>query len=331
MSTETTRDTGIRDTGIRDTVVVGGGAAGLSAALTLARARRRVTVVDAGEPRNGPAEGVHGLLALDGVHPKEYVARGREEVRGYDGEVLDGEVVSASVASHGFDVVLDDGRVLPTRTLLLAIGVVDELPEIPGVREQWGHGVLHCPYCHGWEIRDQRIGVLATGPMSGHQATLFHQWSRDVVFFTGGATLEEQDRTNLDALGIPIIEGGISRLEVDGHRVVGVRLDDDEVVTLDAVVVATRMTASLGPFAGLGLETTDVAVGTIIEADGFGATSVPGVWAAGNTADLMAQVGGAAAHGAKAAQHINGELVLADLNRAIEARRTAAEERRATE
>ena len=117
------------------------------------------------------------------------------------------------------------------------------------------------------------------------------------------------------------------RVESDGGRVVGVRLDDDEVVSVEAVVVATQMTASLGPFAELGLETTEVAVGTFIEADEFGATSVPGVWAAGNSADLMAQVGGAAAHGVKAAQHLNGDLVMADLNRAIEALEGAGAER----
>lgn len=307
------------DDRLRDAVVVGGGAAGLSAALTLARARRRVTVVDAGEPRNAPATGVHGLLALDGVRPAEFLARGREEVRGYDGEVIDGRVASTSFAPHGFDVTLRDGSVVATRTLLIAIGVVDQLPEIPGVREQWGSGVLHCPYCHGWEVRDQRIGVLATGPMSVHQATLFHQWSRDVVFFAGRSHVDGPDRRSLDALGIPVVEGGIVRVESDGGRVVGVRLDDDEVVGLDAVVVATRTTVPVEPFAGIGIVATEHPVGTVIEVDEFGATGVPGVWAAGNTSDLMAQVGGAAAQGVRAAQHLNAQLVMADLNRALEA------------
>ncbi|MBB1030296.1 NAD(P)/FAD-dependent oxidoreductase [Dietzia sp. SLG310A2-38A2] len=314
---------GNRAATLRDTVVVGGGAAGLSAALTLVRARRRVTVVDAGHPRNSPSAGVHGLLALDGVSPSDLVARGRREVQGYGGEVLDGEVVDASVASHGFDIRLRDGTTLPTRTLLIATGVVDELPDIPGVREQWGRGVLHCPYCHGWEVRDRRIGVLVTGPKSADEATLFHQWSRDIVVFTGGARLEEQDRINLGALGIPIVSGGISRVETDGERVTGVRLEDDELVSVDAVVVSPRMKAPLEPFTELGLKATEVAVGSIIETDEFGTTGVPGVWAAGNTSDLMAQVGGAAAQGVKAAQHINARLVLDDLNRTIGAREEA--------
>lgn len=309
---------------LRDTVVVGGGAAGLSGALTLARARRSVTVVDAGQPRNAPSAGVHGLLALDGVSPADLVARGRDEVTGYGGEILAGEVVGVAAASHGFDVTLRDGTVLATRTLLIATGVVDELPDIPGVRKQWGRGALHCPYCHGWEVRDRRIGVLATGPMSAHQAILFHQWSRDIIFFTGGVPLVEQDRVNLAALEIPVVEGRIERVESDGGGVTGVKLDDDEVISLDAVVVATRMAPQLGPFADLGLEVDEIAVGTVIAVGEFGTTSVPGVWAAGNTADLMAQVGGAAAQGVRAAQHINAELVMADLNRAIESRPSLA-------
>lgn len=301
---------------LHDVVVVGGGAAGLSAGLVLARARRRVTVVDAGEPRNAPAEGVHGLVGLEGVPPSELLARGRDEVRGYDGEVVDGRVVSTRTAGHGFDVTLADGTVLPTRTLLIAGGVTDELPDIPGVREQWGRGVLHCPYCHGWEVRDQRIGILATHPLSAHQALLFHQWSRDITFLTGGRPVGESDRRDLSALGIPIEERGIVGLEVDGGRVVGVRVDDDEVIALDAVVVASRMTARLEPYAALGLTAVDHPAGTVIPTDETGATPVPGVWAAGNCADLASQVGAAAAQGARAAQHINAALVMADLDRA---------------
>ena len=308
----------------RDTVVVGGGAAGLAAALTLARARRRVTVVDAGRPRNAPAAGVHGLLGMDGVNPTEFLARGREEVRRFGGEILAGEVVGARRAPHGVEVSLEDGVVLPARTLLIATGVVDELPAIPGVREQWGRGVLHCPYCHGWEVRDRRIGVLATHPMSAHQAVLFHQWSRDIVFFSGTGVVEDRDRTDLNALGIPVVEGAIARVESDADGVTGVRLDSGEVVGVDAVVVASRLAAPLGPFGGLGIEASEHPNGTFIETDEFGATSVAGVWAAGNTADLMAQVGAAAAQGTRAAQAINASLVAADLEAAVEAHAAGA-------
>lgn len=167
-----------------DVVIVGGGAAGLSAALMLARARRTVVVVDAGTPRNAPAAGVHGLLAREGIAPGELLERGRAEVRGYGGHVVAGEAGAVGRAAEGFLVALTDGRSVRARRLLVTTGLVDELPDLPGLRERWGRDVVHCPYCHGWEVRDQAIGVLACGPMAVHQALLFRQWSADVTFFS---------------------------------------------------------------------------------------------------------------------------------------------------
>lgn len=304
---------------IRDVVVVGGGAAGLSAALTLARARRVVTVVDAGEPRNAPAGGVHGLLALEGVSPAELLSRGRGEVLGYGGEILAGEVVDVSCASYGFAVVLRGGAVLQTRRLLIATGLVDELPDVPGVREQWGYCVLHCPYCHGWEVRDRRIGILGTDPMAVHKALLFRQWSADVVFFSGDHQLEPADRLNLDAFDIQVVAGAIARLEIDGDHLTGICLTDNRVIAVDVVVVATKMIARTDPFAGIGIDPTCHPAGAFIESDAVGKTAVPGVWVAGNASDLSAQVSGAAAEGARAAQHINADLVMEDLDRAVAA------------
>jgi thioredoxin reductase len=318
---------------VRDVVVVGGGAAGLSAALTLARARRSVTVVDAGEPRNAPAAGVHGLLALEGVSPVELLARGRDDVRGYGGEILADEVVDVSFASYGFSVVLRGGAVLRARRLLIATGLVDELPDIPGVREQWGRGVLHCPYCHGWEVRDRRIGVLGTDPMAVQKAMLFRQWSPDVVFFDDAKPLDASDRAKLDALGVAVVAGKISRLEVIEDQVTGVRIEDGTVVAVDAVVISTQMVARTELFAAIGIEPTAHPAGAFIETDQFGATSVPGVWAAGNSSDIGAQVGAAAAAGALAAQHINTDLIFEDLDSAVTAAaaRTSSQEDSAVE
>lgn len=308
---------------LRDVVVVGGGAAGLSAALTLARARRSVTVVDAGEPRNAPAAGVHGLLGLEGMSPVELLARGRDEVLGYGGEVLTGEVVDVSCASYGFSLVLRDGTALRARRLLIATGLVDELPEIPGVREQWGRGVLHCPYCHGWEVRDRKIGVLGTDSIAVRKAMLFRQWSPDVVFFDHDNELEPRDRAKLDALDVEVVGGTISELEIHNDELTGVRIANGTVVAVDAVVVSTQMVARTGLFASIGIKATSHPAGAFIETDQFGVTSVPGVWAAGNSSDIGAQVGAAAAAGALAAQHINTDLIMKDLDDAVAAAVTA--------
>src|SRR3977135_4413506 len=165
---------------IYDVVVVGGGAAGLSAALVLGRARRRIVVVDGGAPRNAPAAHMQGFLSRDGMPPLDLLAAGRAEVTGYGVELVEDQGVGIE---PGFAVRLAGGRVLQARRILVATGVRDELPEIPGVRERWGRDLLHCPYCHGWEVRDQPVGVLGTGPGSVEHAPLVRLWSDDVVFF----------------------------------------------------------------------------------------------------------------------------------------------------
>src|SRR5690242_19410688 len=143
-----------------DVAIVGGGAAGLSAALVLGRARRRVVVIDAGEPRNAPAAHMHGFLSRDGMAPHELLRLGRDEAAGYGVEFVSARVASIEL---GFTLLLKDGRSLEARRLLIAAGATDELPAIAGVEERWGRDFLHCPYCHGWEVRDQALGVIATG------------------------------------------------------------------------------------------------------------------------------------------------------------------------
>jgi thioredoxin reductase len=227
-----------------DVVVVGGGAAGLSGALTLARARRSVLVVDGGEPRNAPASGVHGFLTRNGTNPSALLEAGREEVRRYGAELLDGRVASAERVEDGFVVTLDDGGSVGARRLLVATGLVDELPDVPGVRERWGRDVLHCPYCHGWEVRNQAIGVLASGPLSVHQALLFRRLSADVTFFshTMPPPTDEQAE-QLAGRGIGVVDGEVASFEVVEDRLAGVRLGDGRVVGQEALAVSPRMTA----------------------------------------------------------------------------------------
>jgi thioredoxin reductase len=313
-----------------DVVVVGGGAAGLSGALTLGRARRSVLVVDAGEPRNSPAPGVHGFLTRDGTNPAVLLEAGREEVRRYGVELLDGRVASAERVEDGFVVTLDDGNSVGARRLLVATGLVDELPEVPGVRERWGRDVLHCPYCHGWEVRDQPIGVLASGPRATHQALLFRQWSADVALFLHTAPLPtDEEAEKLAARGIAIVEGEVASLEIVEDRLAGVRMGGGEVVARRAIAVMPRFVARTEMLAGLGLETTvhPLGVGEHVEADATGLTAVPGVWVAGNVADLMAHVVGAAEAGVRAGAAINADLIAEDNDHAVTAYRARREAR----
>lgn len=298
-----------------DVVVIGGGAAGLSGALMLARSRRSVLVIDAGQPRNAPADGVHGLLGREGMSPLDLVAKGREEVRGYGGEIVTGEVTGAVREGDGFRVSLAGGGRVRARRLLVTTGLVDELPEVAGLRERWGRDVVHCPYCHGWEVRDQAIGVLATGPMSVHQALLFSQLSADVTLFLHGRPRPSgEELRQLGARGVRLVEGEVAALEIAGDRITGVRLAGGEVIARDAVAVATRMVARAGFLSSLGLKAVEhpAGMGEHIPADPAGLTQVPGVWAAGNVTDLAAQVGAAAAQGATAGARINYDLILAD-------------------
>jgi thioredoxin reductase len=300
---------------IYDVVVVGGGAAGLSGAVALARSRRSVLVVDAGDPRNAPASHVHNFLTRDGTPPAEIYASGRDEVTRYGGRVEAGRVTTLSREGDLFQVRFGN-RTVAARRLLITTGLRDELPDVPGLAARWGIDVLHCPYCHGWEVQDKRIGVLATGPTAVHQALLFSQLSPHVTLLrhTGPAPDGEQAK-QLQARGITVTEGVVEQVEADARGLTGVRLAGGRHLELDAVVVAPRMQARAELLAPLGLKPAELqvgeyTVGTYIEADPTGATAVPGVWVAGNVATLHAQVITAAAAGLTAGAAINLDLVL---------------------
>lgn len=310
--------------GTVDAVVIGGGAAGLNGALILARSRRSVVVIDSGSPRNAPAEAVHGLLALDGTPPSEILRRGREQVRQYGGRVVFGEVVSAESAAPSadgdlrFTVTLADGRSITARRILVATGLTDVLPEVPGLAEHWGHGVVHCPYCHGWEVRDEPIGILATGPASIGHAYLFRQLTEDLTYFTHGTDLDEDSRARFAARGIRVIDTLVTEVvnDEDG-ALAGVRLADGQVVARRVVAVAAPMQARTQGLEGLGLPVQDLPKGRGFASGTAGTTEVPGVWVAGNVTDLVAQVGASAAAGALAGADINSTLAIADTDAAL--------------
>jgi thioredoxin reductase len=301
-----------------DVVVVGGGAAGLSAALVLGRARRRVAVVDGGDPRNAPAAHMHGFLSRDGMPPAALLEEGRNELAAYGVEIIFGNVVSVA---PGFAIALADSEALEARRLLIATGATDELPPIPGLRERWGKDFLHCPYCHGWEVRDEPLGLIGTSAASLEHAQLIRQWTDDLIFFTHTYDLTDGERAQLEARGIRIVDGEVRELVVENDRLRGVVLGNGRTVERTALFIRPEIRPRLGNLLeNLGCETDEMG---FIRVDNSGSTTVAGIWAAGNVANLRAQVITAAGEGSAAAISINADLVEED---ARDARRSASDE-----
>jgi thioredoxin reductase len=297
-----------------DVVVIGGGAAGLSAALVLSRARRRVAVADGGAPRNAPAAHMHGFLSRDGMPPRELLSVGRTEVEAYGGQVVEGRVTSIVRTATGFEVLRPDRPVLSARRVFIATGLRDELPDIPGVSERWGRDLLHCPYCHGYEVRDLPLGVLGGSSDAVQHALLIRQWSPDVVLFTHTELLTADAREVLVARAIGVVDGRVKRLVVDNDRLSGVELDDGRIIRRAAVFVRPRFVPNADVLAELGCEIADN--GWVV-ADPLGRTTVAGVWVAGNVANPRAQVITAAGEGSAAAIAINADLVEEDASDAV--------------
>ncbi|CAL9272668.1 NADH dehydrogenase [Streptomyces sp. SudanB5_2050] len=302
-----------------DVVVVGGGAAGLSAALVLGRSRLRTLVVDAGEPRNAPSDHMQGFLTRDGMAPAEFLALGREEIARYGVELVRDRAVDVA-REEDFTVSLAGGRSVRARRLVVTTGLKDELPEVPGVAERFGRDVLHCPFCHGWEVRDERFGVLAASPMSVHQALMVSGWSDDVVLFLHRVAEEElsdEDLRRLAAAGVKVVPGEVAGLRVEEDRLTGVRLADGTVHDRSVVFVAPKAVPQTGLMEQLGAELQETPFGAYPVVDATGRTSVPGLWTAGNALGFAEQVIHAASGGYRAASAIVGDLIMSDLDAAI--------------
>lgn len=321
MSTTTTTPTTTVDV-----AVVGGGPAGLSAAVTLARSLRSVLVIDGGEPRNAPSDGAHHVLGREGVSPAELLRAGRAEAAGYGAGFRDTTVLAVARDGEGFRLDLADDSVVRARRLLLTTGLVDELPDVPGVRERWGASVLHCPFCHGYEVRGQRLGVLAASPLSAHQILLFAQLSDDVtVFLHAGYEPDEAAREQLAALGARVESRGVVGLHGPGRTLSEVELADGSRVGIDALVVAPRFVARADLYERLGGTLEENPMGRYVPTQApMGRTPVPGVFAAGNVADLSATVAVSAGAGVTIGGAIHGELAMTDLAAEVERRRELA-------
>jgi thioredoxin reductase len=301
-----------------DVAIIGGGAAGLSAALVLSRARRTAVVVDAGSPRNAPAARMYGFLSRDGMAPRELLAAGRREVTSYGGDILEG-IATHVVADGGtgFWTDLADGQRIRSRRVLVTTGLRDEVPDIPGLRERWARDVLHCPYCHGHEVADRRLGVLGGAPGSVRYAQIVRQWSDDLTYFTPAGLLTSTERSEFASRSISVVEGTIEQLVIHDDLLGGVQLNDGCVVQLDALFVPPRFVATNQILVDLGC---DLDAHGWVSVDATGRTTIPGVWAAGNVVDPRAQVITAAGAGSAAAIAINADLVDDDVRAAVHLR-----------
>jgi len=317
-----------------DAVVIGGGAAGLSAAQMLGRARRRTLVIDGGRPRNRFAAHMHGVLGHDGVDPVELLARGRDELARYGVVVENDEVVDIFDEGTGLRLLRKSGSIERTRAVIIASGIRDALPAIDGVDAMWGRSVLHCPYCHGFEVADLRLGVLATSPQSIHQIELVRQWSAEVTAFTGTIEpLDDDVRVRLLARGIRIVSTPVVAVESVGGTLHAARDADGTTYAIDALFVAPAPVIDLGFAESLALARTDQP-GAPLDVDMLGTTSHPRVWAAGNVVAPYGNVPVAMAAGSMAGAGVNAALAADDGDRAVVERareRAAAWERRYAE
>jgi thioredoxin reductase len=290
-----------------DVAVVGAGAAGLSAALVLGRARRRVVVLDAGEQSNRPAHGIGGLLGHDGRPPAELYARGRAELAAYPSvDVRDVRVTGAAVLDHGLALSTADGATVEAARVLLATGMDYAVPDLPGVDGLWGGPVFHCPYCHGWEVRDGALAVLGNAA-AAHRALLLRGWSADVVLLTDGpAELDGDERGQLERAGVPVVERRVAGVRARGAELDAVLFADGGELPRDGLLVHAPPRQRSSLVSDLGAELTER--GTV-DVDAFGQTTVPRLYAAGDVCSPMPQVAGAIADGSRAAAVINGDLV----------------------
>jgi thioredoxin reductase len=283
-----------------DIIIIGGSFAGLAAALQLGRARRRVLVIDAGRPRNRFAQHAHGFLGHDGRPPQAILQDARDQLERYlTVRLLQGTVAEAATSADGVHVALSNGDSFSARRLILATGVLDQLPDLPGLHERWGEGVVHCPYCHGYEVADRRLGILALSKLALHQAHMLRDWSAHVTLFTNAAVdLSGAERAALDARGVRVIETPVAEVAGAGRSIEAVRLRDGTTVPIDALFVTPTIRLALPFVEQLGCAIEDGPLGPIISTDMFKTTTVPGVFAAGDAARPMHSISLAVADGA---------------------------------
>jgi thioredoxin reductase len=267
-----------------DVIVVGGSYAGLSAAMQLVRARRRVLILDTGQPRNRFAHASHGFFGLDGRPPREMIGTARKQVLAYPTARFErAEATGATREKDGFTVTYGGGTVAKAKRLILATGITDQLPDVPGMRELWGTGVAHCPYCHGYEVAGRKIAVFSLKEPNVHQALLLRDWSDDVTLLTnGGETPNAVDADALRQRGVKVETGRVSRLIGRGKELGAIEFSDRRRLPFGSLFTATRWTLNSPLVAQLGCEVDTSGVGPVVKTDEFKESTVPGVFVAGD-------------------------------------------------
>ena len=297
-----------------DALVIGGSFAGLSAAIHIARARRSVCVVDAGAPRNRFADASHGFFGQDGNEPLNMIAAARAQLQRYPTvRTVAGEAIGASPIAGGFKVSLACGETLTAAKLVLAFGISDLLPELPGLAERWGKSVLHCPYCHGFEYGGQRLGVIQTMPMSAHQALLIADWGPTALYLNGGDLPDAQMQGKLARRGVAIEAAPIVALRGDGTALSSMLLTGGREAPIDALYLAPRSRLNSSIAEQLGCAMDDGPFGPVIRTDAAKLTTVPGVYAAGDAARAPHNASWAAADGVTAGVSLHQALVFEPL------------------
>jgi thioredoxin reductase len=302
-----------------DVIVIGGGVAGLSAALMLGRARRRVLVIDAGSPRNRFAAHMHGVLGNEGTDPAALLERGRSEASEYGVQFHAASVARVDETAEGMRVAVAGSGIYAARAVIVATGVSDDLPAIPGLAERWGRTVLHCPYCHGWEVRDRHLGVLATSLLSLHQAQLVRQWTNRVTVFTAAiGDLDAATEQRLRARGIELVAAPVAEILGEGDEIAAVRTESGE-VAVDAIFTGGVLRPHDDFLSHLGLAREDNPMGSFLRVDAMGKTSSDRIWAAGNVVSAGANVPMSIGAGTSVGAVVNAALVAADFDAAVAA------------
>ncbi|ASV83476.1 oxidoreductase [Ochrobactrum quorumnocens] len=266
-----------------DAIIIGGSFAGLTAATYIARGRRSVRVIDAGKPRNRFAEHSHGFFAQDGSNPAAMLETARAQVLAYPSvEITKGQAIGGTGEIDEFSIELDTGETVRGRRLIFAFGISDELPNVPGLPERWGNSVIHCPYCHGYEFSGRKLGVLNLSPMSAHQAMLIAEWGPTTFYLNGGNEPDEATLLELENRGITIEPAKVVGLRGEGTSLSEIELADGRMTSVEALYIAprNRLSSSLTEQFGCTLE--EMPLGKTIKTDEMKATSVAGIYAAGD-------------------------------------------------